>query len=251
MQNLDIIESMLQDSMGLSAAESIGSAAIITAVKQRMAVLALDGESEYLHLLRESSIEFNALVERVALSISESWFFRNPKLFQALRHFLLDEWLPNNATEVLRVLSLPCSTGEEPYTIAMLLVELGIPKERLHIDAVDISEQHLVVARQAVYGNNSFRGDDLSYRDRYFTHMSGRYVLTDKIKSMVNFTQGNLLEPDFASSREPYDVVLCRNLMVYFDAPTREKAVNAVNQLVTRKGVLWCQGKKRPHGVYS
>jgi len=72
MRNLDIIEDMLQDSMGLNAAETIGSAAVVNAVSQRMTVLALEDESEYLQLLRDSSIELNVLIERVALSISES-----------------------------------------------------------------------------------------------------------------------------------------------------------------------------------
>jgi chemotaxis protein methyltransferase WspC len=70
---------------------------------------------------------------------------------------------------MLRILSLPCSTGEEPYSIAMALLDAGIPGDRFRVDAIDISARALERARAAVYGDNAFRGQPLDFRDRYFT----------------------------------------------------------------------------------
>jgi chemotaxis protein methyltransferase WspC len=75
---------------------------------------------------------------------------------------------------VLRILSLPCSTGEEPYSIAMALLDAGIPGDRFRVDAIDISARALERARAAVYGDNAFRGQPLDFRDRYFTPSARR-----------------------------------------------------------------------------
>jgi chemotaxis protein methyltransferase WspC len=221
--------------MGLSS----NSAIVVRAVNQRMSVIAVEDETEYLRYLHHSGAELKALVEQIAVFTSETWFFRNIRAFQGLQRFVLEKWLPDNPTGILRALSLPCSTGEEPYSIAMALTDIGMPKQRLHIDAVDIGELNLVIARRGVYGDNSFRGDDLSYRDRYFTHESCLYAVSDYIKSTVNFEQGDLLDPGFLIGREPYDVVFCRNLMVYFDGPTQDQACHILNRLVNQKGKLY------------
>ena len=221
--------------MGFSSASLI----MVRAVKQRMSAIAIEGVTEYLHQLRNSDAELKALVEHLSIATSESWFFRRIKAFQRLQRFTLEEWLPNNPAGILRILSLPCSTGEEPYSIAMALADIGISQEQLYINAVDIGEQNLVTARLGIYGETSFRSKDLSFRDRYFNQVYSHYEVSDYIKSMVDFELGNLLDPSFLIGREPYDVVFCCNLMVYFDGPTQEKACHILNRLVAEKGILF------------
>src|SRR3954463_795415 len=105
-----------------------------------------------------------------------------------------EEWLRTNPEGVLRVLSLPCSTGEEPYSIAMALLDAGFPAERFHVDALDISLRALAFARRGVFGRNSFRGGDGEYRDRHFTAAGAGWQLGEAERRPVEFRQGNVLD---------------------------------------------------------
>ncbi len=235
--SLTAIETLLKDTMGLNAA-SIGSATVARAVHLRMGACGINDEGAYFARVRGSASELTALIEQVV--IPETWFFRNVKPFEALRKFIGEEWMTRGINRVLRVLSLPCSTGEEPYTIAMTLHDAGLAPSQIHIDAVDISEKNLAAGRTALYTQNSFRGDDISFRDRFFTPQDNKcYLLNDTIRKMVHFEQGNMLDYSFVAGRQPYDVVFCRNLMIYFDRPTQERAINVLDRLLDPKGILF------------
>jgi chemotaxis protein methyltransferase WspC len=163
-------EQLLERTMGLNAA-SIGAAAIERAVRARLAACKLEDADagRYWQQVQRSPEELQALVEEVV--VPETWFFRDPQAFAAMTHIITKEWLPAHASGVLRLLSLPCSTGEEPYTMAMALIDAGVPCDRFMIDAVDISGEALARARRGVYGGNSFRGQNLSFRDRHFERL--------------------------------------------------------------------------------
>src|SRR6202035_4311950 len=85
----------------------------------------------------------------------------------------------------LRLLSIPCSTGEEPYSLVMSLLDAGFLPQQLHVDAVDISARALAAAKRGVYGSNSFRGADLTFRDKYFQPTANGYVLAERIRRQV------------------------------------------------------------------
>jgi len=93
------------------------------------------------------------------------------------------ELMMNTPERPLRILSLPCSTGEEPYSIAMGMLEAGMPAARFQIDAIDICNRSLAFATAGIYGRNSFRGKLLDYRDRFFTPQEAHYVLDDAVKN--------------------------------------------------------------------
>ena len=100
--------------------------------------------------------------------VTETWFFREKQPFAALVRLVIEEWLPAHPTGRLRLLSVPCSSGEEPYSMAMALMDAGFPAARFEISAVDISARALAFAQRAIYGRNSFRGADLDFRTRHF-----------------------------------------------------------------------------------
>ena len=154
-------EDLLKRTMGLDAA-SIGASAIERAVQQRLAASGLPETGAYLERVRASPEELQELIE--AVIVPETWFFRDREAFAALARLVYEEWLGAHATGVLRVLSLPCSTGEEPYSAAMALLDAGWPAERFRVDALDISAHALAAARRGVYGRNSFRGGGLDFR---------------------------------------------------------------------------------------
>ena len=230
------IETILKETMGLHSA-SIGSSTIANSIRRRMTACKQSNAAAYLDLLRSSAGELDALIEEVV--IPETWFFRDGKAFDALRQFVTNEWMPAHSHRTLRVLSLPCSTGEEPYTIAMSLMDTGLEAERIHVDAVDISMQALASARRAVYRDNAFRGDDISFRNRFFHSTDAGYALDNNIRERVNFIQANMLDAAFMPGLGIYDVIFCRNVMIYFDASTQARAVAVLTRLLAETGILF------------
>jgi chemotaxis protein methyltransferase WspC len=224
-------ENLLRDKMGLNAA-SIGSPAVERAVKCRMAELGFKQAADYWGHLYPSADELQELIEAVV--VPETWFFRAPQAFAALVSSVTKERWP-----VLRILSIPCSTGEEPYSLVMSLLDAGFLPQQLHVDAVDISARALAVAKRGVYGSNSFRGADRTFRDKYFQPTANGYALAEPLRSYVTFHQGNLLSPDLGFRKESYDVIFCRNLLIYFDRPTQEQAMRTLTGLLTPTGFLF------------
>ena len=229
-------ERLLHQTMGLDAA-TIGSAAVERAVQERQSACKLRDAQAYLDHVRASETELQKLIEAVV--VPETWFFRDREAFAALTRIVFENWLPAHATGVLRLLSLPCSTGEEPYSMAMALLDAGFPASRFRIDAVDISERALSLARHAEFGKNSFRGKDTGFRDRYFTPTEGGWRLSEAVRAQVIFQQGNLFSPGFLPGAEIHDVIFCRNVLIYFDRAGQDRAVAVLQRLLTAKGVLF------------
>lgn len=227
---------LLKRVMGLDAA-SIGTPAIERAVQQRMTACGLPDAGVYLEHLRGSTDERQELIETVI--VPETWFFRDREAFAALARLVRDEWLLKHPEGVLRVLSLPCSTGEEPYSIAMALFDAGVPAERFRIDALDISARSLARASRAIFGRNSFRGDDLVFRARHFTPVGPNWQLADAVRRQVEFRPGNLLDAHLQLAAESYDAVFCRNLLIYFDRATQDLAIGMLRRLLAPKGWLF------------
>ncbi|WP_293126193.1 CheR family methyltransferase [Microcoleus sp. bin38.metabat.b11b12b14.051] len=242
------IEALLRQKIGLDAL-TIGSNTITRAVNRRMADCGLTDINIYLAKLQTSPPELEELIESVV--IPETWFFRDREPFVFLSRHVLSEWLPKNPGKTLRVLSLPCSTGEEPYSIAIALLEAGLNPSDFSIDAADISKVALKKAARGVYGKNSFRDKNLDFRDRYFTPLAGDlYQLNDSVRRKVNFIQGNILDSYFLVGQIPYDAIFCRNVLIYFDSAGRSQTVQLLNRLLKPAGILFLghseSGQKLP-----
>ena len=230
------IESLLRKGIGLDAA-SVGSSLIERAARLRMKTLGLKSIDEYCDRVEKSREEWAELVESVV--VNETWFFREPEAFAALVRLVVQEWLPRQVAGPLRLLSIPCASGEEPYSLAIALLDAGLLPGQFRVDAVDISARSLARARRAVYGMNSFRGKDLSFRDRHFHSGREGYALDPRVCGCVHFVQDNLLADHFLSSQTSYNFIFCRNLLIYFDRPTQTRALERLKQLLSREGVLF------------
>jgi chemotaxis protein methyltransferase WspC len=225
------VQAMLHGATGLSVSKSAAERAI----RSRMEQLAAANEEDYLE--RMTPEELTALVELVV--VPESWFYRDPQAFQATVEFVRAR-LGADAGRTVRILSVPCAGGEEPYTLAMVLSDAGIPHESYFIDALDISPGCVARATDGVYGRNAFRSQDLGFRDRHFTGIGGEeYRISAAIRRQVRFRQGNLLDFDVSARRGYYDVIFCRNLLIYFDKPTTRVAIGQLEALLTDGGVLF------------
>jgi chemotaxis protein methyltransferase WspC len=245
-------EHLLRETIGLDV-QSIGPTSIQRAVRLRMRSLGLKSPEDYQQLVERSRAEWNALVESVI--VPETWFFRDPALFSAFAHLVLAEWLPAHPAVPVRVLSIPCASGEEPYSLVMALLDAGVAPERFQIHAVDISARALACAESGLYGNNSFRGKDLAFRDRYFQPSGEGFVLAAAVRSCVRFYRGNLFSDDFRPKLASYNFIFCRNLLIYFDRPTQQKAIETIERLLAPFGVLFVGPVEQPlvlsHGLVS
>ncbi|WP_445682252.1 CheR family methyltransferase [Radicibacter daui] len=229
------IEQFLKDRIGLDAA-SIGPSVIGAAVRQRITATGSDGAAGYWDRLSTSTTEQQALIEAVV--VPETWFFRYPESFQLLARLALSRAATLTAGRKLRLLSLPCSTGEEPYSMAMALLDAGVPATSFEIDALDISARVLEVAQKGVFRANSFRADDLTFRARYFTGGEDGFLLNSAVRAQVRFRTANLLEAAPAADHS-YDFIFCRNLLIYFDLETQLAALARLERLLHPQGILF------------
>jgi chemotaxis protein methyltransferase WspC len=236
------IEQLLREKIGLDPA-SVGSSSIERIVRLRMKSLGIKEPQEYAGLLSKLGAEWKELVEGVV--VTETWFFRDHEPFDAFVRFVREAGLLAHAGR-LRILSMPCASGEEPYSLAISLIEAGLPLDKFHIDAADISARALACAKRAVYGRNSFRGNDLAFRDRYFQPSREGYVLDPTVRSAVHFSEGNLLDPGFLANKGHYDFIFCRNLLIYFDRDTQARALQTVNRLLASSGILMTGAAEQP-----
>ena len=232
--SLTMIESLLEKEIGVSA-DAIGAEVIAKAVGLRVAECGLADIKAYLNLVNTSEEEQGNLIEAVV--VPETWFFRNKNSFSFLSNYVTGEWLSKHSGDRLRVLSVPCSTGEEPYSIAMAFMDVGIGGNRFHIDGVDISEAALGRAKSGVYTKGSFRGDDLAFRKRYFEPKGDAYQLNADVRKKVRFIKGNVLDVSFFMDQEPYDIIFCRNLLIYLSSEAKRRVFEILKRLLARYGI--------------
>ena len=229
------IVQLLRETIGLDP-DSIGQPAVERAIQERQAASGLSDARAYCARVLTSKDELQALVESVV--VPETWFYRDPGAFDALSAVVRHGALPM-ATEPLRLLSVPSSTGEEPYSMAMALLDAGVPSARFQVDAMDVSRLALDRAGAAVYGRNSFRGSGTLGRDHHFETAPGGRRVCERVRRQVRFRHGNLLSSPFLPGRDRFDIIFCRNLLIYFDRPTQNRVIDGVGALLKPDGLLF------------
>lgn len=235
MQHYHKIIQMLKSGIGLDAS-TIGERTVEKILTQRMMICKIDSIDEYYQLLCRDPDEVNELLEFAV--IPETWFFRDTRPFEVMFR-QMQSALINNRQRQFNILSIPCSTGEEPFSIAMHLIDNGLPEQCFNIDAVDISNRALDYAAQGTYGKNSFRGNGYQpYQHKYFHQQGELFKLDELIHKKVNFSRLNILHGD-EYRREKYDFILCRNLLIYFDVATKHTAFVNLAKLLKKTGLLF------------
>lgn len=192
----------------------------------------LKGFKEYYRFLRydpKASEELSAAID--ILTTNETYFFRELCQLKAFSEEILPE-IKNRKRDsakakTLSIWSAGCSTGEEPYTIAMLILETGQFKDwNVEIFGNDISQRVLQAARRGLYTESSFRCSDQMFIDKYFEATpDGKHKVNDRIKNMVRFGYLNLIDRSRMSFLKNMDVIFCRNVLIYFDAESKKKVI--------------------------
>lgn len=213
----------------------IGSQTLRRAIQQRQNSTGLADLSDYEQRLLASAEEQQCLVELVV--VPETWFFRDRHPYGYLRQHvagLLRDGLPS---QPLRLLSAPCATGEEPYSMAMTLLEMGLPSRAFQIDGIDICRRAIRKAQQAVYGRHSFRGVSELEKQRSFQPTAQGLALHPSIRETVRFQCANLMTC-LAGSSSRYDVIFCRNLLIYLQDSASEQLLASLGALLRPGGLL-------------
>ena len=232
-------EELLRCWIGLDP-HSIGEAAIRRAVRLRMLSLGIGDVQTFVRLVETDRTQRDRLVEEVV--VAESWFFRDHQVYDHLRRFVAAR-ITARPSDPVRILSAPCAAGEEPYSIAMSLLDSGLQPEQFRIDAIDISRVALSKAQTARYSTNAFRNADSGFRDRWFRMDGGSAVLDESVSRCISFAWANILEESFVtgaidSGRAPYDVVFCRNLLIYLTTDARSAVERSIDRLLKDDGIV-------------
>ncbi|CAB3752565.1 MCP methyltransferase [Burkholderia puraquae] len=246
--------------------DSLGNDFMTRALTERVHALQADGErlpsavrlpvtqdalDAYWQQLNASADERRALIELFV--VPETWFFRDREAFATLAR-LAAERLAALPGRVIRVLSAPCSTGEEPYSAAMALLDAGLDPASFTIDAIDLSVRAIEQARLGCYGRNAFRGTATEFRARHFTPKRDGWLLDERVRACVQFSQANLVEPAVDTGIR-YDFVFCRNVLIYFDRDAQDRVIRSLGERLADDGMLFVgpaeTGVAMRHGMRS
>ena len=192
----------------------------------------------YLLYDRNRDEELASIVD--ILTVNETYFFREQNQLKTFSEEVLPELkLANREGKRLRIWSAGCSTGEEPYTIAMLILEKGLLYNwDIEIVGSDINQRVLQVARSGAYRKNSFRTTDQYFLRKYFREEDSLFRISDTVKQYVNFNHLNLLDPFKIKLIGTVDIIFCRNVLIYFDHASRKKVVEMFNERLADGGYL-------------
>jgi len=234
---LAAVETLVRDRIGLDPA-SLGTSTLSRVVENRLQARGLVSVEAYAGLVSTDADEWAALMAE--LVVPETWFFRGGwGLFQSLAAWVRDRIAVNGSNRPVRVLSVPCSTGEEPFSLAIALAEENVPAVGWHIDAVDVCPDQVARATTSRYSAFAFREPIPDLRAKYFLPIGDtRWELVSRVRKRVKFRVGNLVQPDFLAGERAYDLVICRNLFIYLTDEARVKAMANLDRLLLADGVL-------------
>jgi chemotaxis protein methyltransferase CheR len=208
-------------------------------VRKAMQAAGIDDPSRFLGRVEADASLFDALI--TALTVSETYFFREPRQFEFIRAHILPELRRTRALSAgFRFWSAGCASGEEAYSLAILLEQEQLAA-RASILATDISGTVLTKARKASYNAWSFRGNTTAAMAPYFVQRSGRFVLQDRLRARVTFRSLNLAVENYPSpvtGTSDFDLILCRNVLIYFDPDTVAKVARRLFAALAEEGWL-------------
>jgi len=187
--------------------------------------------ASYWEALSQDSKLMNEFLDRMTINVSEFW--RNPNRWQALEERFFPDML--KASGRLKVWSAACSTGEEPYTIAMILDKLGV-LDRSTILATDLDVKVIEKAMAGLYAERSLKDVPPAYRERYFTRQGDDYAVDGKLNRSIRFQQHNLLHSPFDHG---FDLIVCRNVMIYFTEEAKRELYHKFAQSLRPGGILF------------
>ena len=179
-----------------------------------------------------------------AMTVNETYFFREDYQFDALVSGILPEVSENKRPDdTIRIWSLPCSTGEEPYSIAIYILEGWKRADDFNIEilASDIDSRVLNEARKGVYGERALSRIPQNFRQKYFSSVADGFQITETLRELIDFSVINIVDPAQMRNYSNIDVIFCRNLLIYFDDLARRQAIETLYECMAPGGFI-CLG---------
>jgi chemotaxis protein methyltransferase CheR len=229
------------------------TALLVGRLAKRLRHYGLKSFKQYYDLVINSPEERIQMLD--ALSTNETHFFREPQHFELLKSVIFPKWAEEAATgyrsRKIRVLSAGCSTGQEPYSLAMILLD-RFPGWEIEIIATDLSTRALEIARTGVWPAAKVDEIPLSYRKAFmlkgFADQSGKIKAGPEIRSVVRFFRMNLNEPAYPLTGK-FEMIFCRNVLIYFDQRGREKVVRRLASFLPPDGYLFLGHAESLHAM--
>jgi chemotaxis protein methyltransferase CheR len=210
-------------------------------LRERVDALGLSSFGEYYRFLRLSSCGEAEIDEALdLLTTNETYFFREDYQLRALRDEVLPEIARTKGQKVLSVWSAGCSTGEEAYTLAMVISSSALFSGwQVRVYGSDISRRCVVAARRGVYGQSAFRTTPAEIRQNYFVDQPGGAHVADKIRGLCHFGHLNLMDAERVRLVGRVDIVFCRNVLIYFDQRSRKRVIDTLYDRLLPGGLLF------------
>jgi len=190
-----------------------------------------DTYEDYLKLIKKDKERYNEFINFLTINVSE--FYRNPDQWEVLKNSIFPMLLEREPR--LKIWSAACSTGDEPYTLVMVLNE-HMPLKDINILATDIDSEALRKAKEGRYSEKSLEKLPRAYRDKYFYKEGSVYVIKDEVKKQVEFKKHNLLEDPYPSN---CDLIVCRNVLIYFTEEAKADIYRNFNRALRKGGILF------------
>lgn len=206
-------------------------------INVRVRATSSENYKEYLRLLKRNPVEREHLINTLTINVSE--FFRNPETFEVIEKEVIPFIIKSRSDSLvksIRIWSAGCATGEEVYSLAILLHRaLGrdFEKYRISITGTDIDILSLEKARKGIYLENVLKNVDTSTKENYFVKQSEAYQVSDKLRSMIRFKRHDMISE---SSTDRFDLIICRNVMIYFKKEIQEQLQINFHKALNRDG---------------
>lgn len=234
------ISSLIYDRTGLSFTES-SRFFLEKRLETRLSALGITACEDYLGYLMfdgDSDREWDALI--TLITTNETYFMREERQLKCFKEDILPEIARKNPGKKIRIWSAGCSSGEEPYSIAILTKECrAVTDQMVEIFATDINSRVIQRAKDGVYGDSSFRAVDEAFKARWFTSDGPqKWRIKEEIKKRVTFQRFNLFDIERYSILVPFDVIFCRNVIIYFDLEAKVRVVERFHDKLAEGGYL-------------
>lgn len=230
------IINIIIEEMGLEP-ESLGDMLLKTSIRSLLNKTGHISEEDLLLELNRNPNTIKELIEEV--KVPETWFLRDKEAFNYLEKFT-KEAIINKKNLPLRILSAPCSTGEEAYSIAITMKNAGLTHDDFNIIAVDISDVNLSKASKGVYTKSSLRALESETIEKYFIKNDFRYQVVQHIKnSNIDFRNLNLIKDFYKFSNKEFDVIFFKNLLIYLNESSRQYILSNIKRVLKDDGVLF------------
>ena len=233
----EMFRKLIYDECGITFS-STNRSILDSRIKEILRKKAIATPQDYFNLINTNPEEMKEMLDSVTTNLTR--FFRNQPHFDAFEKYVIPNIVEikkaKGNDKVIKIWSAGCSTGEEPYTIAMIMKEICPEGFDFRITASDISLKSLMAAQQGYYAENRMEGVPDNYLKKYFTKVDGGYQIKEELQSKIRFDYHNLKHDSGARN---LDVVFCRNVLIYFDEPAQLTVINNFWNAMAEKSYLY------------